>query len=110
MEKIKFSYNWNNKLSNKAFTTLRLHNTYKYQRGGRYEIELQGEVLGVATIVDIRKIKIACLNDFVAYLDTGYNAVDAVNLLQTMYKAKKIDWELQELDLCLLVYDKKKKE
>ncbi len=38
--KIKFSFNWNNKLENKAFTTIRIHNPNKYKTGNMYEIEL----------------------------------------------------------------------
>lgn len=110
METIKFSYNWNNKLTNKAFTTLRLHNKGKYKQGENYEIELQGKALGVATVVDIRVIKVSQLNDFVTYLDTGYNKEKTKELLKTMYKARDIDWETQELDFVLLVFKKEEKK
>lgn len=108
MEAIKFSYNWNNKLTNNAFTTLRLHNPRKYQRGTRYRIECNGQLRGIAELKDVRTFKISALNDFVTYLYTGYNVAETVALLQTMYKSKPIDWTAQQLDFCLLVYEKER--
>lgn len=109
METIKFSFDWNRKLQNKAFTTIRL-NDQKYQMGVRYLIELKGEIKGVATLVDMRKLTIDQLNNFVTYLDTGYNVEQTTRLLQTMYKNQKVDWESQLLVFCLLVYDDKETE
>ena len=109
MEKIKFSYNWNNKLTNKAFTTIRLHNRQKYRQGERYEIELNGKILGVAILQDIRQTILANLNNFITYLDTGYNVAETKSILQRMYKAKPINWDVQKLDFCLLVYEKQDK-
>ncbi|KAA6335028.1 hypothetical protein EZS27_016691 [termite gut metagenome] len=110
MERIRFSNNWNNKLSNKAFTTLRLHNPHKYRQGNRYEIEWQGKVLGIAVMRDIRHTTLANLNSFVTYLDTGYNVAQTINLLQTMYKNKGVNWNVQTLDFCLLVYEKQERK
>jgi hypothetical protein len=106
METIKFSQNWNNKLSNKAFTTLRLHNPNKYRRGQYYKIESGGQLRGIAGIKEIRTFRLASLNDFVSYLDTGYSTAETKQLLQRMYKAKNINWDTQLLDFCLLVYEK----
>jgi hypothetical protein len=105
METIRFSYNWNNKLTNKAFTTLRLHNPRKYQHGGQYKIECGGQLRGVAVLREIRTFTLASLNDFITYLDTGYNVPETVKVLQTMYKNKVFDWSTQKLDFCLLVYE-----
>jgi hypothetical protein len=110
METIRFSYNWNNKLTNAAFTTLRLHNPAKYKRSGRFRIECNGQLRGIAELKAVRTFKISALNEFVTFLDTGYNVPETVNLLQTMYKNKCIDWNTQKLDFCLLVYEKEGKE
>jgi hypothetical protein len=104
METIRFSYNWNNKLTNAAFTTLRLHNPAKYQRGGRFRIECKGQLRGIAELKDVRTFKISALNEFITFLDTGYNVSETVKLMQTMYK--NIDWNTQKLDFCLFVYEK----
>ena len=106
METIQFSYNWNNKLTNNAFTTLRLHKPAKYQRGTRFRIECSEQLCGVAELKAVQTFKISALNDFMTYLDTGYDTAATIDLLQTMYKNKDVNWETQLLDFCLLVYER----
>lgn len=103
-DKIKFSYNWNNKLQNKAFTTLRLHNPNKYIVGNVYEIEINDNTKGLATLQDVRVLRIDQLNDFICYLDTGYNREQTITMLQRMHKNTNIQTVL--FDFCLLVYNK----
>lgn len=100
--KIKFSFNWNNKLENKAFTTIRLHNPNKYKTGNVYEIELNETPKGTARLQEIRVLNLWQLNDFICYLDTGYNKEQTLNMLQRMYK--NIDPNTAKFDFCLLVY------
>jgi len=106
MDCIKFSYNWNNKLTNKAFTTIRLHNPHKYQHGKQFKIECGGQLMGVSVLQDVRTFTIDKLNSFITYLDTGYNVAETIKLLKTMYKNSAINWSTQKLDFCLLVYEK----
>jgi hypothetical protein len=107
-EIIRFSCNWNNKLTNKAFTTLRLHNPNKYKPGQTYEIELNGKPQGRAVIKEIRTIYISQLNDFICFLDTGYNTTQMIGILNRMYA--NIDIRTQKFDFCLLVYLKETKQ
>lgn len=92
MQTINFSYNWNNKLECKAFTTIRLHNSKKYKVGELYSIRLQTskgvELKGHAEIVDIKTISFDQINEFIAHLDTGYNAKETKRILLKMYKTK----------------------
>ena len=104
MDTIKFSYNWNNKLRNKAFTTIRLHNPNRYRKGEQYEIKLKTEPLGVAILHDVRCLTLSQLNDFICYLDTGYNLPETMQIFKRMYTG--INWETQKIDFCLLVYVK----
>jgi len=106
--KIQFSYNWNNKLDNKAFTTIRLHNPKKYIIGNVYDIEIKENPKGKATLHEIRTLKISQLNDFICYLDTGYNREQTIKMLQRMYKAINLNTAL--FDFCLLVYNKTEKQ
>jgi len=53
---IKFSYNWNNKLENKAFTTIRIHNPKKYIAGKAFNIELNGTPKGQCHLVKEKKV------------------------------------------------------
>lgn len=40
---IRFSYNWNNKLNCKAFTTIRLHSPERYFLGAKFNVYLNGK-------------------------------------------------------------------
>ncbi len=100
---IRFSYNWNNKLENRAFTTLRRHNPGKYIVGQRYKIELKGKPQGIATLTEKRVLKLNELNEFICYLDTGYNQTETTDVIKRMYPG--ID-TAAPMDFCLLVYDK----
>jgi len=99
---IKFSYNWNNKLNNKAFTTIRRHNPQKYRIGNQFIIELNGEKKGAAILQEKRVFKIDQLNEFMSFIDTGYNRDKTTEILNRMYKG--IDLKNTFFDLCLLVY------
>ncbi len=105
---ISFSFNWNNKLQNKAFSTIRIHNPKKYQIGKMYKIELKGEALGTAVIQEIRVLKADQLNNFICFLDTGYSRTDTLNILAKMYKIENI--QTAYFDFCLLVYTKPDKQ
>ena len=96
-----FSNNWNNKLGNKAFTSIRLHNDLRYVVGDIYEVVLKGEPQGLVRLISKRFLLIDEIDDFVSYIDTGYNAQETIRLLKTMYKNKDIDWDTQFLDVCL---------
>ncbi len=110
METIAFSQNWNNKLSGKAFTTIRLHNPHKYKLGETYAVSIKDKPLGVVALVDLKKITVRMLDNFTARLDTGYSANETVQILKQMYKNKSIDWSTQILDVCLLVYQTKQEK
>lgn len=101
MDKIEFSYNWNNKLNCMAFTTLRLFNK-KYTIGQTYTIKLNGVDICKATIVDIKPIRLEQVNNYIAYLDTGYNREKCIDIIRTMYKNSNINWDTQQLMLILL--------
>ena len=88
MNTIKFSYNWNRKLGNIAFTTFRMHNEGKYKVGERYKIECKGVVPFNAIILDIRKLKLEQINEFIARIDTGYSLEEFKTIVRRMYKEK----------------------
>lgn len=97
---INFSYNWNNKLNCKAFTTIRLKNSNKYQIGKEYKILLKKELLKPAIIEDIKTIYFNQINEFIARVDTGYSALETKNILKKMYS--KINFETQPFSFILL--------
>ena len=90
--KINFSYNWNNKLGCKIFSTIRIYNPNKYQIGQEYKIELNKKPIKIASITDMKTIYLKDINEFIAGIDTGYSAFECKSILQKMYS------KIQNLD------------
>jgi hypothetical protein len=102
MKKLSFSFNWNNKLQCKAFTTLRLSN--RLVVGDEIQVDLKGvDFDGTHIVKDMKVLTLASINDYVGYLDTGYNAEECRNILKRMYSAKKVDWTTQPIYFYLIV-------
>ena len=116
MAAIIFSFNWNNKLDNKAFTTIRLRNDSLFKEYEVYEIFHNSEKAGVkhsefkglARIESIKNIYLSQVNSFISFLDTGYSVDEFTKLVKTMYKNRVKDWTKQQLSLILLVKEGKK--
>jgi uncharacterized protein YqfB (UPF0267 family) len=85
MGKIDFSYNWNNKLNCKVFTTFRLQNQ-KYREGERLEVYLKKEYLGVAEVVSCATLTLNQVTEGVALIDTGYPLDEFKKIIRRMYK------------------------
>jgi len=100
MEEIKFSYNWNGKLNCNHFTTLRLSD--RFNIGEKYAVLLKGKEIGTGEVIAKKYLRLTQINDFIAYLDTGYNAKKCKEILKTMYKNKPIDWNTQQIVLYLI--------
>ena len=105
MDDIVFSYNWNNKLDNNAFTTLRLEDERKYYVGKEVNIKLKSQEYGNAIIRGVKPLMLSQINDYIAYLDTGYDAAECTNIIRRMYP--QVDFTKKRLVLVLLVKQKK---
>jgi len=81
---IKFSQNWNGKLYCPHFTTVRLHNPEKYEKGRSYQVEFK-QFGFLALCLDLKIIKAGSFNDFIAYLDAGVSATKFRSIMQSMY-------------------------
>ncbi len=106
MDKLNFSFNWNNKLDCKAFTSLRLSD--RFNIGDCIEITLKHEHLYFANIIGKRSFLLEHVTDYIAYIDTGYDAEKCKNILKRMYKKKKIDWFTQTIYFYLIKRQKDK--
>ena len=100
MKTINFSYNWNNKLDCKSFTTLRLSNRNKYKIGETYSVSIKNQIKKNVVIIDIKTIWLHEINDFIAYLDTGYSKEECINIIKKMYKS--VDFKKKQFDFILL--------
>lgn len=106
MSVIKFTTNWNNKLSCSAFTSLRLHNPTKFIVGREFSVMLNGRKMGTATLVTKYTLRVNQLNNYICYLDTGYNLQQTIGILEKMHSG--INLETARFDLCLFTYQKVK--
>lgn len=79
---LEFSSNWNNKLNSKYFSTLRMSPKWIEQPILIVKFKDKAKI---AKIKDARKIKVSQLNDFICYLDTGYNKEQTIKILEKMY-------------------------
>lgn len=93
---MKFTTNFNNKLYCKAFIVLR---PGSYRLGDVHDIYLNADFIGKAEIIDIKPVNVDKLNNFMAFIDSGYNATECRDIISKMYKDKLII-----INCMLLVY------
>lgn len=87
MIRIRFSYNWNNKLNSNAFSTIRLPSR-KYETGKEYEIvDENNTVVCHAILIEIKEFRLGRLTEGMARLDTGYSKQEAIDIINKMYKS-----------------------
>ena len=89
---LQFYFNWNNKLDNICFSTIRLFNGSRYFPGATFDIELvaKGQTIpkGTAQALVVYKIKIHELGEYYARMDTSYSKEETIKIIRTMYKNK----------------------
>lgn len=103
MNQIIFSTNWNNKLDNKVFSTIRLQNTHKYKLQEIYEIidKSQNKTFQ-AVCVYIHHFQLQNLPEGTAWLDTGYSRAETIRIIERMYKHKDVNVHQSMFSLILL--------
>lgn len=108
LKSIHFSYNWNNKLNCKSFSTVRLWNEKKYQLIDLYEVTVKKDAqhpkmsLGIARLQVINKFLLHKVTPGISFLDANLTVIDFQQLVKTMYKNKRINFK--EHPMCFLVF------
>jgi hypothetical protein len=102
MEKLIFSTNWNNKLECNFYTTIRIYNPRKHFVNNQFDIYLQRKYRGKAVVIGVVKTYLHKLNDYVCYLDTGYNKLETIELMKKIYKTKNIDFSKKQITILIL--------
>lgn len=105
MKELIFSYNWNNKLNNKYFTSIRMSELYMPGQEYKIVIKEKGFVLktlGVAKIMMIKELYLHQINEFIAGLDTGYGVDECKKIIMRMYP--DTDWKQKQIKLILFKY------
>lgn len=109
INRITFGYNWNGKLDCDHYTTIRLHNPKKYKVGDTKEVWLgsgtQWRQIDNVEILLVKTFHLEQLNDWMAYLDTGYSRAHALKIFRNMYKQQN-----PEMDFILCKKIKKQHE
>jgi len=82
---LNFSFNWNNKLDCRCFTTIRLKNERLYPIGKELTVLLKNKPLKTVKIIDVKHFTLPQLNEFMAMLDTGYNLESTIDIFHKMY-------------------------
>lgn len=100
MNNLLFSSNWNNKLSCKCFTTFRMYNPTKYYVGARFNVQHGGRFIKMVEVIDVKKLKLSEVNEWIARIDTGYSREEFINIVRTMYKTVN---DLDNKTFCLLL-------
>ena len=91
-----FSKDWNGKLRNSHFFTIRLHKNYWKKHVGKIvKIKLKGSYLGVAYLYYVDTETFRNLPEFFVELDTGMKKEEAYQLFHRMY-SRKPQWKDME--------------
>jgi hypothetical protein len=91
MNNIPFIVNFNGKLNNNVFTTIRKHkggesNYYSPKIGSNYNVMLKENVIGTAKLLSARMLRFKEIPELVLLLDTGMSDYDnAVQVFEKFY-------------------------
>jgi hypothetical protein len=107
MKTFNFSKNWNRKLYNDYFTTIRFFDK-QIKVGDEVEIKLKDNSFGIAKVEKVQKFLIDQLPEITAFLDTGTNRKNTIEILRRMYLKYNPDWSKEPLTIFLVKYSKRK--
>jgi hypothetical protein len=108
MRRIHFSNNWNGKLLQDVFTTIRVYDYDKYPDGELFEIEYKNKVVGLARLEAKKPFRFGELNDITSMVECGFGRAYLSKLLKTFY-GDKINSE-SALYMLILKWEKRNME
>ena len=98
---LRLSYNLNGKLDCDCFSVIYALDPLLFQPGNLLELYLKDQPLGQVEVLYHQELPEEKLNNWIAYLDTGYNKAQAKQLLRREYRSTK---EQRVYSLALLKY------
>ena len=97
-----FSQNWNGKLNNNFFSTIRLFNPKKYKLGRQYIIRYKNEEILKAELDEITPVfYLQQVPSIAAKQDTGYSKEETIKIFENIYKNADFDINTKLLQLYL---------
>jgi len=112
MSDVRFLKNWNNKLNNKYFITIRLFTKKKNQYyvnqllnfdDIRVLLGKNDELYCLAKLIEIEKIFLKNIPEWLCYIDSGLNKKEFIKLLTNICQNKK-EWRGLNTKLLILCY------
>jgi hypothetical protein len=85
MDRLTFSYNWNNKLQNKAFTTIRKAIPEHYPLDKVFDVYLKNEFIKQVRVEDTKLCLLSKLPSYTCFLDTGYCREETISMFKKMH-------------------------
>lgn len=85
MDRLNFSYNWNNKLNCKVFSTIRKADPEVYYLDRVLEVYLKQEFIKTIRIHDTIPCLLSKLPPFTCFLDTGYCKEETISIIRKMH-------------------------
>ena len=95
-----FNTNWNGKLNCNCFTSIRIANPKKYAVNSDHKIFLKDNFLYNARVLAYKELYLCDLNDFMAFLDTGFSRLETREFLYKLYP--NIDFHTQKI--CFILF------
>lgn len=101
MRSINFSLNWNNKLDNNVFTTIRSR-FVPIEPGTSVQIMLKNKLYCWAKVKECILCKFSDINPLIIYLDTGHSPDQAYEI----FKGMGLDINDKNQDCMLLIFER----
>lgn len=101
MRTISFSQNWNGKLDNEYFTTIRPEN-YDYPDSGKVKVEYPDDSMIEVKVIDRKDMKFKELTGWISRLDAGMSKKELYNLLEDFYSGKGF-WQKTDTEVSVLL-------
>jgi hypothetical protein len=115
---IKFSYNWNNKLNNIVFCTIRKTNSF-YCSGHTYDLYLKSteknstsgtiiKFIGKGEILEKLSLPIEKIPEYIFWLDTGFSKGETISVIQKIWNVPDDQIESFIVDILFIKKHKQK--
>lgn len=88
-QNLRLEYNFNNKLDCDCFSVIQPLNPILFTVGNTLEVYLKQQALGQAEVLFHRELREDQISNWIAYLDTGYNRAQALQMLRRAFRTTK---------------------
>lgn len=98
-----FNNNYNGKLNQQYFSTVRPFADDAWIVGTRHAIKLGGALIGYAKLIHVQRFQQFPMNSYISYLDAGMPPLEFANLIAKLYNIEVKD--LNNRRWCALIFE-----